>query len=105
MVLPHSKSGNEPLESTLPPTRYFMVVMEWVEHSLNDYKSLVLPLNYITILVRDMGLEPILYPWKGYVLNLFDQSLIVHILYHISMLLSSTFYNYFGVLERIWTFK
>ena len=23
MVLPHSKSGNEPLESTLPPTRYF----------------------------------------------------------------------------------
>ena len=22
MVLPHSKSGNEPLENTLPPTRY-----------------------------------------------------------------------------------
>ena len=42
MVLPHSKSGNEPLENTLPPTRYFMVVHKGFEPFSNPYKELAL---------------------------------------------------------------
>ena len=88
----------------LPPA-IFMVVMEWVEHSLNDYKSLVLPLNYITILVSDTGLEPVLYPWKGYVFM--PVWPIAHCTYIIPQFNAFVkhFFKIFGILERTRTFK
>ena len=72
MVLPHSKSGNEPLESTLPPTRYLTVensIIKCLGKRREEALRLITLIKFATLIrnldmVVHKGFEPFSNPYK-----------------------------------------
>lgn len=72
MVLPHSKSGNEPLENTLPPTRYLTAensIIKCLGKRREEALRLITLIKFATLIrnldmVVHKGFEPFSNPYK-----------------------------------------